>query len=95
MTLFHIISHYHRGHYREQPRKAQSFKPGMNGRSLSGQGWRQDSLRVRFGVESIVRWLHFDILGYRNGPVMAESQQESKTRHRHVVELPETSAPEE
>jgi hypothetical protein len=30
-----------------------------------------------------------------NVPIMAESQQERKTRHRHVMELPETSAPEE
>jgi hypothetical protein len=30
-----------------------------------------------------------------DGPIMAESQQEQKARHRHVVELPETSAPEE
>jgi hypothetical protein len=34
-------------------------------------------------------------LRYKNGPIMAESQQERKARHHHVVELPETSAPEE
>jgi hypothetical protein len=41
----------------------------------------------------------FDILGffleYMSGPLMAESQEERKTRHSHVVELPEKSAPEE
>ncbi len=42
----------------------------------------------------------FDILwGSRlrsmSGPIMAESQQERKARHSHVVQLPEKSAPEE
>ena len=59
-----------------------------------GQGWRQDGLRVRFVVESIVRWFHFDILGSMSGPIMAESQEE-KARHSPVVQLPEKSAPEE
>jgi hypothetical protein len=64
-----------------------------------GQGWRQDGLSVRFVVAYLVRWFHFDILGfllgYLNGPLLAESQQERKARHSHVVELPEKSAAEE
>jgi len=59
-----------------------------------GQGWRQDCFRVHLVVEYIVRWFHFDILGSMSGPIIAESQQE-KARHRHVVPLPEKSAPEE
>src|SRR5262249_27847700 len=31
-------------------------KPGMNGRSFLGQGWRQDGLSARFVVEYIVQW---------------------------------------
>jgi hypothetical protein len=60
-----------------------------------GQGRRQDCLRVHFVVEYIVRWFHFDIRGSMSGSIMAESQQERKARHRHVVQLPEKSAPEE
>jgi hypothetical protein len=67
----------------------------MNGRSFSGAGGRQDCLRVHFVVEYIVRWFHFDILGSMSGSIKAESQQERKARHRHVVQLPEKSAPEE
>ena len=41
----------------------------------------------------------FDVLGlflgYMSGPIMAESQEERKARHRHVMELPEKPAPEE
>jgi hypothetical protein len=60
-----------------------------------GQGWRQDCLRVHFVIEYIVRWFYFDILGSMSGPIMAESQQERKASHRHVVQLPEKSALEE
>jgi hypothetical protein len=60
-----------------------------------GQGPRHDCLRVHFVVEYIVRWFHFDILGSMSGSIMAESQQERKARQRHVVQLPEKSAPEE
>jgi hypothetical protein len=60
-----------------------------------GQGRKQDGLRVHFVVEYAVRWFHFDILGSMSGSSMAESQQERKARHRHVVQLPEKSAPEE
>lgn len=67
------------------------FKPLFHRSSKDGKGgYRFDrmSLPAPFDI------LGF-FLGYMSGPIMAESQEERKTRHSHIVELPEKSAPEE
>ena len=68
-----------------------AFSPVLQGRPKDGKGgYRFDrmSLPAPFDALGFFR-------GYMSGPIMAESPEERKTRHSHIVELPEKPAPEE
>ena len=69
-------------------------KTGMNGRSLSGAGVEEGGYHFdRMALPGPFAILGFD-LGYRSGPLMAESAEEREGRHSHVVELPEEDGTE-